>query len=145
MARVSTCCMLDCAKGGYRMAEEEKDQPSVENEEPEASEESVEAEQAGAEQTEEAPGEEETPQSVDVYGIAKWVIGIMTGAAWQYMGLQTNPATGKVEKDMVQAKVAVDTVVFLSDLISPHLEESERRELRSLVNDLQVNFVQHRD
>ena len=94
-------------------------------------------------------GDEETVQSeqpeaqavADVFSIAKWVIGIMAATAWQYMGLQVNPATGKVEKDLIQARIAVDTVVFLGDKIHPHLSESERREIRSLIGDLQVNFV----
>ena len=103
------------------------------------------------EQNEEtAVPEEESVQSeqpeaqavADVFSIAKWVIGIMAATAWQYMGLQVNPATGKVEKDLIQARIAVDTVVFLGDKIHPHLSEAERREIRSLISDLQVNFVQ---
>ena len=91
------------------------------------------------------PEDRESPAVADVYGIAKWIIGIMSASAWQYMGLQVNPATGKVDKDLIQARIAIDTVVFLGDKISPHLDESERRQIRSLISDLQVNFVQQSD
>ena len=104
---------------------EQAEEPSVGNMKPE-----TESEQA------------ESTAVADVYGISKWIIGIMAAAAWQYMGLQVNPATGKADKDLVQARIAIDTVVFLGDKISLHLNESELREIRSLINDLQVNFVQ---
>ena len=87
-------------------------------------------------------GEEREEAVADVYSVAKWVIGIMAATAWQYMGLQVNPATGKIEKDLAQAKIAVDTVVFLGDKLHPHLNDAERKEIRSLISDLQVNFVQ---
>ena len=117
---------------------ESQDEPEVT--EPSAEEPSAEKEAASAQ------SETQEAQAVaDVYGIAKWVIGIMAASAWQYMGLQVNPASGKVEKDLVQAHIAIDTVVFLADKISPHIDEANRREIRSLVNDLQVNFVRQSD
>ena len=106
------------------------------------------AEAAAAEETESAGepagehAEERSEAVADVYSVAKWVIGIMAATAWQYMGLQVNPATGTIEKDLIQARIAVDTVVFLGDKINPHLNEAERREIRFLISDLQVNFVQ---
>jgi hypothetical protein len=62
--------------------------------------------------------------------------------AWRMMGLVANPATGAVERDMAKAKLAIDCVQFLVDKVSPHLEEPRRRELRTLVTNLQINFVQ---
>jgi len=129
-----------------------EDEPEVENSSPDPSETAEEAEVDNAEEPA-AEGEEvsaepedrESPAVADVYGIAKWIIGIMSASAWQYMGLQVNPATGKVDKDLIQARIAIDTVVFLGDKISPHLDESERRQIRSLISDLQVNFVQQSD
>ena len=118
----------DDGQGGEEPAAEVKE--IEQNEEPAApAEESVQSEQPEAQAV------------ADVFSIAKWVIGIMAATAWQYMGLQVNPATGKVEKDLVQARIAVDTVVFLGDKIHPHLSESERREIRALTSDLQVYFV----
>ena len=96
----------------------------------------------------EVPTETETDAQVpplDVYGLMKWVIGLMASAAWQYMGLMTNPSSGKIEKDLIQAKIAIDVVTFLGDKAASHLPEDERKNIRNLINDLQVNFVKHSD
>ncbi|MDO8682759.1 MAG: DUF1844 domain-containing protein [Armatimonadota bacterium] len=95
-------------------------------------------EAAAEEPQAEQKAEEQAP---DVYAMAMWMIGIFASTAWQSMGLQVNPITGKVEKDLTQAKVAIDCAKSLSDHISSHLEESQRRELRGIIGDLQVNFV----
>jgi hypothetical protein len=58
------------------------------------------------------------------------------------MGLHMNPITKKVQQDMVQCKLAIDSVVFLTDKIAPHVSEEQRHAYRTLVNDLQVNFVE---
>jgi len=115
---------------------QDSEEPAAEANEPEHNEES-----AGPEEESFQSEQPEAQAAADVFSIAKWVIGIMAAMAWQYMGLQVNPGTGKVEKDLIQARIAVDTVVFLGDKIHPHLSETERKEIRSLTSDLQVNFV----
>lgn len=84
----------------------------------------------------------EEPISVSVYGLLQWFAAMLTESAWQFMGLQLNPTTKKIEKDMAQARVAVDTVVFLTDQLGPHVTEEQRRSYRAIVSDLRVNFVQ---
>ena len=110
-------------------AEAPADEPSVQA-----------AEEPPGEQAAEAPPKEEE-RAPDVYTVALWAIGLLASAGWQSMGLQINPATGKAEKDLQHASVAIDCVTALSDRISRHLDESQRRELRGLVSDLQINFV----
>jgi hypothetical protein len=61
--------------------------------------------------------------------------------AWLQMGLRLAPGKKEPKKDLVQAKVAVDTVVFIADTLGPHIDEHDRQALRGLVSDLQVNFV----
>ena len=129
-----------------------EDEPEAEKLSPEPSEAvekaEVESAEEPADEGEKVSSESEdreSPAMADVYNIAKWVIGIMAASAWQYMGLQVNPATGKVDKDLIQARIAIDTVVFIGDKISPHLDETDRRQIRSLTNDLQINFVQQSD
>lgn len=100
------------------------------------------------EPTEEQAAEEQEPEMGeeagvgDVYSLVQWMILMLTESAWQWMGLHMNPITKKVEKDMAQAKVAVDSVVFLIDQVIPHVSEEQRRAYRALVNDLRINFVQ---
>jgi len=58
------------------------------------------------------------------------------------MPIQTiNPATGKVEKDLAQAQVAIDAVSYLAQQLEVKLSGAELRELQHLVADLKMNFV----
>ena len=86
------------------------------------------------------PGEE--VGTADVYSLIQWMILMLSESAWQWMGLHMNPATRKVERDLAQAKLAIDSVVFLADQVAPHVSEEQRRAYRALVSDLRVNFVQ---
>lgn len=79
---------------------------------------------------------------MDVYGLLKTTIGLLSSGAWAWMGLSPNPFTGQMERDLEQAKVAIDTVAFLVDKIDPSLAEDERRDLRNTVSMLRVNYVQ---
>lgn len=118
--------------------EEAEDAPAAEQ--PEAAQAEVGEEQPEAEKEHDHSHEE--PISVSVYGLLQWFAAMLTESAWQFMGLQMNPSTKKIEKDMAQARVAVDTVVFLTDQLGPHVTEEQRRAYRAIVSDLRVNFVQ---
>jgi hypothetical protein len=78
----------------------------------------------------------------DVYSLIGLSIMMLSEAAWQWMGLRVNPALGRVEKDINQAKIAIDSVIFLSDKIESHLSEDDKRSVKALIKDLQLNFVQ---
>jgi hypothetical protein len=47
-----------------------------------------------------------------------------------------------MEKDMPQAKTAIDTVAFLVDQVEPRLSETDRRDLRNMLSNLRLNYVQ---
>lgn len=94
------------------------------------------------ETAEEHEHEHDETMSISVYGLLQWFVAMLSESAWQTMGIQMNPATKKVEKDMAQAKAAVDTIVFIVDQLAPHVPEEQRRAYRGLVSDLRVNFVQ---
>jgi hypothetical protein len=89
-------------------------------------------------------GQEEIPKlpPVDVHALVKSFIGILGAHAWQWMGLVRNPVTGEVEKDLAQAKVAIDAISALAGQIDSKLDERERGELQAMVSDLRINFVQ---
>lgn len=80
--------------------------------------------------------------AMDVYGLLQTTIGLLGNGAWAWMGLTHNPFTGKMERDLAQAKIAIDTVAFIADQLDPHLPEEERRELRNTVSMLRINYVQ---
>ena len=94
------------------------------------------------EEEREAP-EEEGPKlpPVDVYSLMKSFIGILGVHAWQWLGLVKNPITGEMERDLAQAKVAIDTISALVNQLEGKLDESEQRDLKGLISDLQINFV----
>lgn len=79
------------------------------------------------------------------YGLVTYVIGLLASDAWARMGLIANPATGKVEKDIPQARVAVDCVAALIGVIDTSdgkLPDSLRGDLRRVLSDLRINFVE---
>lgn len=78
---------------------------------------------------------------VDVWGLLASFVGVLHGFAWQKMGFVANPATGQVETDLPQAKVAIDTVQFLVGQLESRMSEREVREMRRMLMDLQMNFM----
>lgn len=68
-------------------------------------------------------------------------IAVLSAKAWQNMGLVINPATGKTEKKLDESKLAIDAVSALVKLLEPVLAPEELRQYRTLVQDLQLNFV----
>ncbi len=78
----------------------------------------------------------------DVYAFLAMFLGELRNLAWFRMGLVANPGTGQIERDLSQAKVAIDTVAFLASQIESVVPAEERLPLRALVSDLQINFVE---
>jgi hypothetical protein len=72
-------------------------------------------------------------------------IDILHQGAWISLGLIADPATGKIEQDLDQAKAAIDSVAFLAGQVERELDDETRRELKSLVHDLQLNYVQQKN
>lgn len=84
----------------------------------------------------------EASELPDVYAVLALFLGELRNLAWLRMGLIANPGTGQIERDMDQAKVAIDTVAFLAQQLEPTVAPQERLPLRALVSDLQINFVE---
>ena len=62
--------------------------------------------------------------------------------AWQKMGLQHDPVTGKMEQNLTEARVAIEVVAFLVQQMEPQLDDEDKRRVQSMVRDLRINFVQ---
>lgn len=104
------------------------------------------AQQAGAAAQQPLTGEEgERVEAVDVYGVLRYCIALLHSQAWQNMGLVTNPATQRVERDMEQARVAIDCIGFMAEKLQPKASEEERRSLRNLLTDLRLNFARQQE
>ncbi len=83
-----------------------------------------------------------TPEPLNVYDVVSIMLEQMASIAWQKMGLQPDPITGKLAPDLVQAKVAVDAASSLGSLLSTELDPEDQRRIKNLLSDLKVNFVQ---
>lgn len=96
----------------------------------------------------ETSGDEERSGTVvniaflDTYTLMRVFIGLLANQAWQDVGLVMNPQTQKIEKNMERAKIAIDCIAFLIEKLEPQLQNEEKEKLRSLLIDLQLNFVQ---
>lgn len=79
---------------------------------------------------------------VDVYSMLRYFVGLLSAQTWQWLGLVKNPVTGNLEKDLEQAKVAIDTISALVGQLQPKLNASEQAELQGMLSDLRINYVQ---
>jgi hypothetical protein len=87
-------------------------------------------------------GSETTPQpSMDVWGVLQYCFILLHSQAWQAMGLVPDPASRTIKRDLDQARVAIDTASYIVTQLEPKLESKEQRNLRAMLSDLQINFV----
>ncbi|MBS1709121.1 MAG: DUF1844 domain-containing protein [Armatimonadetes bacterium] len=85
---------------------------------------------------------EQQARPADVNEILMEMTQLMATMAWQKMGLQPDMATGQIHKDVQQAKTAVDVAAALAGFLEPQLDDDDRRQLRNMVSDLRINYVQ---
>ncbi len=79
--------------------------------------------------------------SLDTYVLLTLFINILASQAWQHMGLRVKPGADTIEQDLERARTAIDCIAFLVEKLAGHLQESEAKGLRTLLADLQINFV----
>ncbi|GIV21527.1 MAG: hypothetical protein KatS3mg023_3278 [Armatimonadota bacterium] len=101
----------------------------------------MEEQQPRSEQSTQAE-EQRQKQPVDVITVALWMIEEMQAQAWVKLGLWKDPVSGELHTDLPQAKIAIDCVAALAEVLQPHLADSQRRDLERLLTDLRLNFVQ---
>jgi len=126
----------------------------------EGSEEGINAEGVDDDKTQENEKEHEAPEAPeneageeepdlrqvllpsDVYTLAQFTISLLGNAAWQHLGLVADPQTGEVKKDLAQAQLSIDIISFLFDKIKHTLEKEQEREVRNLLTNLTMNYVE---
>ena len=130
----------DAAPENSRPPEGEAVPPDAEPEQtPDEPGQAADASEAAAEETAEAP--QEPPRPLDVYAILRVSIAQLSSIAWQLMGLQPDPFTDKIRKDLDQARIAIDATAALVEKLQPHLQGQEAKDYQSLLTDLRLNFV----
>lgn len=89
------------------------------------------------------PSEEgKNPEPLSVYAVITVMVDQMATIAWQKLGLQPDMMTGKLERDLGEAKVAIDLTAHLAAFIEPQLDEEDKRRIHGLVRDLRINYVE---
>jgi len=91
---------------------------------------------------EEEKKQEEHFKEPDLPVLFVWFISMLSGKAWEYLGLIMNPETKEINKDLKKAKIAIDTVVFLYDQIKNDLNPEDFRRIENLLANLRMNYVE---
>lgn len=85
--------------------------------------------------------DEMPPMEVTVQGVLRFSVEMLSNRAWVSMGLSPNPMTGKIERDLDEARRAIDVLGALAPHVEAGAEPQEKRDLRNLLADLRVNFL----
>ena len=80
-------------------------------------------------------------EPISVYLVLMAMVEQMASIAWQKMGLQPDAFTGKISKDIDEAKTAVDVTVGLAAFLEPKLDEEDKHRIQNLIRDLRINFI----
>ena len=90
-------------------------------------------------------GDGRAPTTYDLLG---YCINLLASQAWQKLGLLADPQTGEAKPDLAEAKVAIDAVGDLASRLEAApgdvVPADLRRDLKTLVNDLRLNYVSQR-
>lgn len=90
-----------------------------------------------------APSPGEAPRGpLSVYDFLMVMTDQLAAIAWQKLGLQPDPLTGQMSRDLGEAKVAIDLTTHIASFIEPRLDEEDKRQMRNLIRDLRMNFVE---
>jgi len=89
---------------------------------------------------------ESEPVMVDIAALSVWqliplFINILERVAWQKMGLVVNPHTQEIEKDLQQARVAIDSYTVLLEHLGDNIEPETKTALKARLTDLKLNFA----
>ncbi|MFC1803800.1 DUF1844 domain-containing protein [Thermoproteota archaeon] len=87
---------------------------------------------------------EETQQielpDLEIEEILSFIIGLTSSKAIQYLGIPLKPDQ-ESEKDLIRARVAIDTTSLLVDKLEPYINEEELKQLKQMVTNLQLSYV----
>jgi phage-related minor tail protein len=68
------------------------------------------------------------------------VLSLQT-AAWYQMGKVVSPISGKVEKNLAEARVSIDLLTMLQEKTRGNLLDEEKKILDNTVYTLQMNYI----
>jgi hypothetical protein len=65
----------------------------------------------------------------------------LQSAAWYQLGKTVSPMSGKIERNLEEARVSIDLLTMLQEKTKGNLLEEERKILDNTVYTLQMNYV----
>lgn len=88
----------------------------------------------------------ETTERVPLHApdLLRWCVSLLATSAWRALGLIPDPATNKVERNLDDARLAIDATAALLEHLRPRLQDAERREFDTLLANLRLNFVEQK-
>ncbi|MEA3454201.1 MAG: DUF1844 domain-containing protein [Candidatus Caldatribacteriota bacterium] len=86
--------------------------------------------------------QEEHFKEPDLPVLFVWFISMLSGKAWEYLGLIMNPETKEINRDLKKAKIAIDTVAFLYEQIKDDLNPEDFKRIENLLANLRMNYVE---
>ena len=78
--------------------------------------------------------------SLDIEDLIGIFVGVLSGKALEHMGLPVKEGE-EPKKDLKRASVAINTMNCLIDQLEPLVDEDVAKRYRSLVSDIQLNYV----
>ncbi|MFC1500868.1 DUF1844 domain-containing protein [Elusimicrobiota bacterium] len=69
------------------------------------------------------------------------LVMMLASAAWQQMGKIANPMTGKVDRNMPQVQMMIETLSMLQNKTKGNLSTDEQKSLENVISDLQLNYA----
>ena len=82
----------------------------------------------------------DTDKARETYLFQHLVVMFQT-LALQQMGKLVSPITGKVERDLHQAKITVDMMGMIQNRTEGNLDENEKKILDTVMMELQMNYI----
>lgn len=79
--------------------------------------------------------------ALDTKALLLWFSGVLATKAWMDLGLLADPVHGGVSKNIEDARVAIDGVGSLLEVLRGKVDPGEVRELERVLADLRLNFV----
>lgn len=92
---------------------------------------------------EETSAEEEKlgKEELKVINLSRGFISFLSQVAWWNLGLVPHPQSGKVQKDLPEAKLAIDTASAIFEILKDNLPDEEKKQFRTILSDLKLNYV----
>lgn len=81
-------------------------------------------------------------EPLSVYTVLVAMVDQLAAISWQKLGLQPDLLTGKIARDLDEAKVAIDLTTHIAGFVEPKLDEEDKRRLHNLIRDLRINYVE---